>query len=54
MEKLSVVEGLLPVLITYTTSNNNDVIEMWASRSASISVGQIQAGSAWIVAVRIY
>lgn len=40
--------------IIYTTSNNNDVIELWGSRSGSISVGNIQAGNAWIVATRIY
>jgi hypothetical protein len=40
--------------VIYTTSNNNDTIELWASRSGSISVGNIQAGNAWIVAIRIY
>lgn len=40
--------------VIYTTANSNDVIELWGSRSASVSVGQIQAGSAWIVATRIY
>lgn len=40
--------------VIYTTANNNDVIELWASRSASISVGNIVAGNAWIVAHRIY
>jgi hypothetical protein len=40
--------------VIYTTSNSNDVIELQASRSGSISVGNIQAGNAWIVAVRIF
>lgn len=40
--------------ILYTTTNNNDVIEVWGSRSASISVGNIQAGNAWIMALRVY
>lgn len=40
--------------VIYTTSNSNDIIELWGSRSGSISVGNIQAGSAWIVAVRLY
>lgn len=40
--------------VFYTTTNSNDIIEIWASRSASISVGNIVAGNAWIVAYRIY
>jgi hypothetical protein len=40
--------------VVYTTANSNDVIELWAARSGSISVGNIQAGNAWIMAVRLY
>lgn len=40
--------------VFYTTTNNNDIIEIWGSRSGSVSVGNIQAGNAWIVAYRIY
>lgn len=37
----------------YTTTNNNDVIEMWGNRGASISVGAINVSEAWIIAFRI-
>lgn len=40
--------------VIYTTSNSNDVIEMWGNRGASISAGAINVGEAWIVAIRIY
>lgn len=40
--------------IIYTTSNSNDVIEMWGNRSGGLTVGSINVGEASIVAVRIY
>lgn len=40
--------------VIYTTTNNNDVIELWGNRGGAISVGSINVGSASIVAVRIY
>lgn len=43
---------LQPVI--YTTTNSNDVIEVWGSRGANVSAGSIQVGEASIVAIRIY
>jgi hypothetical protein len=40
--------------VIYTTSNSNDVLEVWGSRSTAISVGNINASAAHIVAVRLY
>jgi len=40
--------------VIYTTANNNDVIEIWGSRSTAITIGNINVTSAHIVAVRIY
>lgn len=40
--------------VIYTTSNSNDVLEVWGSRSTAINIGNINASSAHIVAVRIY
>ncbi len=40
--------------VIYTTSNSNDVIELWGNRTASVSVGNVQAGSAWIVAIKLF
>lgn len=40
--------------IIYTTSNSNDVIEMWGNRGSGLSVGAIQVGEASVVAYRIY
>lgn len=39
--------------IIYTTSNSNDVLELWGSRGA-VSVGNIQITNGYIVAVKIY
>jgi hypothetical protein len=41
--------------IIYTTTNNNDVIELWANRQNGVSLlGNINIGEASIVAIRIY
>lgn len=40
--------------IIYTTTNNNDVLEIWGNSGASVSVGSIQVGEASLVAIRIY
>jgi hypothetical protein len=41
--------------VIYTTTNNNDVIELWGNRQTGISItGNINVGEASIVAVRIY
>jgi len=37
----------------YTTTNSNDVLELWANRGA-VSVGSIRINQAWIAAIRIY
>lgn len=39
--------------VFYTTSNSNDVIEMWGNRSGGITLGSIQVGEASLVAIRI-
>lgn len=43
----------VPALI-YTTSNSNDVIELWGSISAGLATGTAQVQEASIVVVRIY
>jgi hypothetical protein len=41
--------------VIYTTTNSNDVIELWANRQNGISVtGNINVGEASIVAIRIF
>ncbi|MES2287545.1 MAG: hypothetical protein V4547_17760 [Bacteroidota bacterium] len=40
--------------IIYTTSNNDDVIEMWGNRGANVTLGNIQVGEASIVIIRLY
>lgn len=40
--------------IIYTTSNSNDVIELWGNRSGGLTVGSINVGEASIVAIRIF
>jgi hypothetical protein len=40
--------------IIYTTSNSNDIIEMWGNRGANLSAGNINVGEASIIAIRIY
>lgn len=40
-------------MVIYTTTNSNDVIEMWGNRSGGLTLGSIQVGEASIVAVRI-
>lgn len=40
--------------VIYTTTNSNDVIEIWGSRALGISLGAINVSSAHIVAVRLY
>lgn len=43
---------IAPVL--YTTTNSNDVIELWGQRGGNVSVGSLQVGEASVVAVRIF
>lgn len=40
--------------VIYTTSNSNDVIEMWGNRSGGLTLGNINVGEASVVAIRIY
>lgn len=40
--------------IIYTTSNSDDVIELWGNRSAGLTLGAINVGEASIVAIRLY
>ena len=40
--------------VLYTTSNSNDVLEIWGNRSSGITLGSIEVGEASILAVRIY
>ena len=40
--------------IIYTTSNNNDIIELWGSRGNNVSAGSINISQANVVAIRIY
>lgn len=40
--------------IIYTTSNNNDVVEIWGSISGATLTGTMQVGDASIIAIRIY
>lgn len=43
----------IPAII-YTTSNSNDVIEMWGNRSGGLTVGSILVGEASITAIKLY
>lgn len=40
--------------IIYTTSNNNDVVEIWGSISGATLTGNMQVGDASIIAIRVY